>query len=98
MRRALLSAESKNSLWPAQAMDMLRRFVESYGGPFMVEDVRAFAYKQGLQHPDLDQAWGAIVRRAAKSGLIVKIGQGVAKDPTRHRGYTALWQRITISV
>ncbi len=93
MRRALLSAESKNPDWAAQALDMLRRFIASHSDPFMVEDVRAFAYREGLPHPDRDQAWGAIVVRAAKMGIIVNVGVAVAKDPTRHRGYTALWQR-----
>lgn len=93
MNRALMNTESKNPQWAAQALDILKRFIASHSEPFMVEDVRAFAYKQGLQHPERDQAWGAIIRRACKNGLINKIGQGIAKDPTRHRGYTAIWMK-----
>lgn len=93
MTRALLNAESKIPCWGGYALQMLRKFIGTHTGPFMMEDVRAYAYANGLPRPERDQAWGAIVRRAFKCGIIVKIGQGVAKDPTRHRGYTALWEK-----
>lgn len=94
MNRAVLGAESLIPGWGDMAFEMLKTFLMEHAGQFMMEDVRAYSYKKGLPRPERDQAWGAIVRRAFKSGLIAKIGQGIAKDPTRHRGYTALWERI----
>lgn len=93
IKRALLSAEAVIPGWGDSALAMLRRFIAYHSGPFMTEDVRAFAYANGLPHPQRDKAWGGVIRRAFKSGLINKVGQGVAKDPTRHRGYTALWEK-----
>lgn len=46
---------------------------------FIVEEVRAYALERGFTCAS-ERAWGAVIQRAARRGLIVKIGYAPAKS------------------
>ena len=65
------------------ALIQLRCFLLENKGEFQMEDVREFAYKNGLQQAESNRSWGAVAVKARKLGLI----QFVRIEPTR--GITA---------
>jgi hypothetical protein len=63
-------------------------------GMFMAEEVREWAYQQGLPQPPHERAWGGIIRNARKLGLIKKVGFQNVKNPKAHATPAGLWQSI----
>ena len=47
---------------------------------FLTEEAREFAESRGLTPPPDSRAWGAVIRRAAKNGLIQRVGYKPAKS------------------
>jgi hypothetical protein len=47
------------------------------GGPFLLEDARAFAHARGLDKAPDARAWGAVVLALKAAGRLVKCGHGV---------------------
>lgn len=48
---------------------------------FLVEDVRIWAYKNGLEEAENPSWWGGVTRKAIKEGIISKTGQmGLTKS------------------
>lgn len=91
IRRAISHAETELPGWGDRAyrilLDYLRRYTPAQ---FMVEDVRRWAQEQ-IEDPPSLRSWGAVTLRAARAGLIVKIGYANVKDPNGHRGCATLW-------
>ena len=69
MERALDHADRVNSDWSSRAMECLREYARSHAY-FMVEEVRLLAHSSGLPKPPDPRAWGAVVTKAAKAGII----------------------------
>lgn len=89
--RALQSTEWG---WQNEAYRLLKQFVKT-SDPFrvfLVEDVRAFAKDQGLPDPPSNRAWGGIVVKAKKEGVVKQVGYSQVKNPTAHKANAALWQ------
>jgi len=94
MRRAADHADKQHADWTGQAYRALLDFLDLNGSsPFMTEDVRAFVAFALVDPPD-SRAWGAVIKRASRAGLIERIGYGEHKDPIRHRGISAIWRRV----
>jgi hypothetical protein len=91
MGRAAHSADQKMPKWTQFAYTMLIEFIRQGGDMFMGEDVRVFAYKNGLPQPPHERAWGSIMHRAASAGLLVKGGFASVKNPKAHRTPATVW-------
>jgi hypothetical protein len=91
MRRAVDHADRVAPQWSEQALDAVRAFSLTRDH-ITSEQVRQWAEKDGLSAPPDGRAWGAIMRRAAKEGLIRKIGWTTATDPKVHCNPVSLWE------
>lgn len=86
--------ENAGSAWVEAALDKVREFAEQANEqPFVIEAVREFA-ADTLPEPHDGRAWGTVTRRAAKEGIIERIGY----VPTRSSNYSpkCLWRALPI--
>lgn len=90
MKRSSERAELIHDGWNEKAFHLLRRFPNA---EFMAEDVRAYAEDKGLPKPPSARAWGAVIVRAKKEGIIRAIGFRSVKNPKAHRTPATLWRK-----
>ena len=66
--------------WQDLAFTKLLLILDSLevGDKFMSEQVRTWAYLDGLDEPEDNRAWGPVINRAAREKLIVKVGYAPA--------------------
>lgn len=89
---ALASAEIRQAGWSEQAYSILESYLKSHLGDFMCETFRAFAeHECELVPPPSNRAYGAIIQRARKEGLIVHAGYSQVSNPKAHRTPASVW-------
>jgi hypothetical protein len=86
-------AEQHAAGWSTRALTCVSRYVGQTFEPFLTEDVKAWAYENGLDKPPVDGAWGHVMRTAAKHKFIHRCGRREAKSPGSHGKPMALWAR-----
>lgn len=89
MARSLDNATKDNPEWAEMAFSALLSFAEGYGKPFMAEEVRVWAC--WIPNPKSKRAWGAIFSKAARKGIIRKIGYGQVMNPKAHCANACMW-------
>lgn len=87
MQQAAQHAEDDAPGWADAAYEMLKRYAR-HNPQFISENVTSWASDRGFVTPQ-PKAWGQIFRRAAKDGIIVRIGSGTSMR--RHMSPTPLW-------
>lgn len=87
--RALENAELHHPAWSDLALDYLKRYP---GKQFMAEEVRVWAHKNGLAEPPHARAWGGVIVKAKKLGLIEHCGYGNVSNPKAHRTPASVWR------
>ena len=95
IKRAADNAEMNEHGWQEQALMFLMKFPEKR---FQAEDVRSWAYSQGLTTPPNDRAWGAVIRKAKNQGCIRHVGYDAVSNPNAHRTPASVWERVETSV
>lgn len=93
MSRALTHAESVDEGWGEKAYQFVRGFA-AQRIEFRTEEVRRYAEQNGLAVPPSARAWGGIIGRAVKSGLITSVGYVNCKNPSAHRCPVRVWQGV----
>lgn len=93
IQQAVDHANAVTPQWSDKAYDFLVRYVSSATSSFMCEDVRHKAEQAGFPEPPHNRAWGAVLIRAAKTGLIRNIGAAPTKNVKAHRAFASLWER-----
>jgi hypothetical protein len=94
MARVTASADDAHTNWSATAYLVLRAFVRRREHAFTAENVRAFATEKGLPEANDQRAWGSIFQRAAKEGLIRKLGYRQAEGRACHMHPVTLWRVV----
>ena len=84
-------AEREWTDWKEKAYEFLKYFLDNHNGPFMAEEVRSLAAYQDFPLPPSARAWGGIIIRAAKEGLIVRMGIQKVKNKKAHCANAAVW-------
>lgn len=74
------AAEHAGDRWQKLARGYLMEFLAFHRGPFVAEVAREFAEALGFDHPPDGRAWGAVFQRAAREGLIRKVGYAPARS------------------
>lgn len=93
--RGIKQAEdSAGPLWKNEALHLFKRFLrESPLNEFLTEDVRAFAYSNGLPHPKSERAWGAVIIAMNRLELVEFVRHGNVKNPKAHATPASVWRR-----
>jgi hypothetical protein len=83
MRRAVTHANADLPDWSRNAYRFLVRFARR-NHEFLAEDVVAKAAESNcVEAPPEPRAWGAVIRAAARAGVIRKHGYGLANTSNR---------------
>lgn len=85
------AADHAGDEWKERAFTALLRFTLSHR-TFTIEELREASPEVG-EPPDR-RAWGQVPLRAARKGIIRKIGWVEAKDPAVHGNAVSLWETI----
>lgn len=91
--RAIDNAEKAAPGWTSEALSFVREYARLHA-VFMAEEVRAFAHGQGLPLPPSARAWGGVIIKAAKSGLLKKVGTGTVSNARAHKCFASRWQSL----
>jgi len=90
IKQAIEHANSKTEGWAEKAYNFLLLFIKC-NPEFLTEDVRRCS--TGIvPEPPSRRAWGGIVVRAAKNGIIESIGYRPVRNPKAHRTPATLWR------
>lgn len=92
IKQAIDHADAVHDQWSERAYRFLKQFIETHD-QFTSEDVRLGSAGVVPDPPD-DRAWGGVIGRGKRSGLIKKNGFGYAKDPKAHCRPAQIWERI----
>lgn len=90
--RAVTHANEATPSWSDQAFDFLTRYITD-ASEFMAEDVR-LAAKGIVPEPPSLRAWGSVMMKAAKSGLIKRVGYRSVSNPLAHATPAAIWKPV----
>ena len=80
-------------IWAAEAYLAFCYYAKTVES-FMADDVRHFAYANGLILPPDNRAWGGVVNRAVKAGQIKRLGYAPLKSPNCHARPQSVWQWV----
>lgn len=80
MRRAVEHANRDVEGWSEHAITIVRCFALMRDEPFLAEDVREYAQTLEFPRAPDQRAWGAVMKQAAKRGVIRMAGFRLAKD------------------
>ena len=61
---------------------------------FLAEDVREWAYENGLPKPDNDRVWGVVIKLAVKDNIIRRIGFRLVNNPNAHKTPASYWEKV----
>ncbi len=92
MKLAADHAEDLQPCWGDEAYRWLRRYAERHRDRFISEQCTAWVAEQGFV-TTVPKAWGRVFQRAAKDGVIVRVGWGTSQR--RHLSPTILWESAT---
>jgi hypothetical protein len=97
IQQSVEHADRKHEGWSDMAFNMLKDYTAliGIGGQITSEIVRDYAKQNLLPEPPDGRAWGAVMLRAAKAGLIKKVGWTTAQDPRVHCNPVSLWEIVS---
>lgn len=90
MSRALEHAEAIDPDWGDKAYRFVLDFANN-GAEFRTEEVRAYAEARGFPAAPSARAWGSVIGRAVKRGLITSVGFKNCSNPAAHRCPVRVW-------
>lgn len=91
IQRSADHAEAVEAGWNDRAVELIAAYPEQ---EFMTEDLREYAETMNFPEPPDTRAWGAVVRRAAREGRIMKVGLRNTKGESGHQRPGTLWRKI----
>lgn len=80
--------------WSVKAYELLKKFLNNHVGPFMAEEVRSYAEMIQFPSPPSQRAWGGIIARAAREGLIEGRGYAPVRNVNAHRTPARVWVQV----
>ena len=89
-------AEEVCTGWGDKAYEALRVFAEGTrkGQPFTSEQVRSSIAAAFVPKPPHARAWGSVFQRAARNGLIQKVGVAQSEAVHCHMSYVGQWKAV----
>ena len=90
IKKALDNANNTHNEWSDKAYDFLLKYIK-YQNQFMTEDVRV-ASEKAIPKPPSNRAWGSVILRASRSGLINRVGFANVKNAKAHKTPASVWR------
>ena len=90
IKKALDNADNTHDKWSEKAYKFLIKYIKSQYN-FMTEDVRIASEKE-IPLPPSNRAWGGIILRASRAGLITRVGFSSVKNVKAHRTPATVWR------
>jgi len=90
IKKALDNANNTHNKWSDKAYDFLLKYIK-YQNQFMTEDVR-IASEKAIPKPPSNRAWGSVILRASRSGLINRVGFANVKNAKAHKTPASVWR------
>ena len=90
INQAIDNADDTHERWSEKAYKFLTNWIKTQY-EFMTEDVRLASEKE-IPLPPSNRAWGGIVIRASKAGLISRVGFSNVKNVKAHRTPATVWR------
>lgn len=88
--RAVDRADRAVAGWSDLAFEFVKLYAQqNKGRRFIGRDITQAAKEWGLAEPTNEKAWGGPLQRAARAGVIRKVG--AEPDPNRHMALVPLW-------
>jgi hypothetical protein len=88
-----LAAARAGPIWAEAAFDRLASFARGCAY-FTTEQMKAWAYAQGLVQPENESAWGGVVVRAKRERIIRFVDYVPAEQSSRHGAPNRRWQSL----
>lgn len=83
---------SHNGNWSQVAYKFLVEYIRNPKvKTFMTEDIRMASGDKVPEPPSL-RAWGSIIVRASKEGLIQAVGYNTVSNPRAHKAFARVWK------
>jgi hypothetical protein len=89
MQKAVDHANQVHTDWSEKAFEFLKSFIIEHK-KFLAEDVRYYSAGK-VPEPPSQRAWGSVIVRAAKAGLIRRVGYEQVKNVKAHRANASVW-------
>jgi len=96
IKRAADHADRVSDGWSDRAYQFLLKFLGNHNGPFMAEEVRSAAALMDFELPPSARAWGSVVLKAAKAGIIERIGIQKVKNKNAHCANATVWRQVPV--
>ena len=90
IKQAINNANDTHEKWSEKAYKFLTNWIKTRY-EFMTEDVRIASEKE-IPKPPSNRAWGGIILRASKAGLINRVGFSNVKNVKAHRTPATVWR------
>ena len=90
IKKALDNANNTHDKWSDRAYKFLVNYIKSQY-EFMTEDVRV-ASEKAIPKPPSNRAWGSVILRAVRSGLINRVGFANVKNAKAHKTPASVWR------
>lgn len=92
IKQAVDHADRVHESWSDKVYALLKDFVKRYSGPFQFEDFR-ISIAGLIPEPPHKRAYGAIAAKAARLGLITRVGYAPVKNVKAHMAFSTVWKR-----
>lgn len=94
IKKAITHADRVHDKWGDRVFEAFKEYlIIMQKQPFQIEDFREWIGDK-IPPPPHNRAFGAIVIRAIKAGLIWRAGFAPVKNPKAHRAIGAVWLRV----
>ena len=90
IKQAIDNADDTHERWSEKAYKFLTNWIKTQY-EFMTEDVR-LASEKTVPIPPSNRAWGGVVVRASRAGLISRVGFSSVKNVKAHRTPATVWR------
>ena len=90
IKKAVDNANDTHEKWSDKAYKFLVDYIKSHQ-EFMTEDLRLDSEKE-IPKPPSNRAWGGIILRAVRAGLIHRVGFSNVKNVKAHRTPATVWR------
>lgn len=93
IKMALDHAEEKAPTWGERCFQLLLDYMKINNQPFMVEYFRQWTEGK-IEDPPSKRAFGGIITKAAKAGLVKQVGWAKTSNYKAHKTPAAVWVAI----